>query len=337
MIVKTQIKVELSFHGELHYVTGVKIKRLTGYKGNSCVIYLPLRLWHVSNTRDYDAEEIKVWAGYNGNMNLLYIGYVTKIRMEGTLVCIESSDDLGMICDDMTTYFGYAKHDVRLSEIVSCYDLKNLSLEVLDDVLLGRVRFSALTGDVLRELSSTYGIRIFGRIEDEKNHYYMSLYNSPSSIKKLTPHILKCDLLKRSLVRSANVMLILSGLDKANNVKKVTLTEGAPPYRTIRRTIYGHSDNDELVKLGRGIIEMATSGLSTDGTSNEYGLNGSVTISGESDVQLYDIVEMPDGKYLRGGSYEVTSNIITIDGNGYRQKLQLGKDISKQEEERDDD
>ena len=46
---------------------------------------------------------------------------------------------------------------------------------------------------------------------------------------------------------------------------------------------------------------------------------------------------MPEGKFLRSGCYEVTGNTITIDKNGYRQKLTLGKDISKNIEEESDD
>ncbi len=305
---------------EFNYCVDVEIETSIESLTDTCRITLPRKFeWNMQQIALGNDPILKrkmpviVKAGYDGNLQTEFIGYVKEIK-SGVPVTIQCEDSMFLLKQSGTEVTkGYNK-STTLSEILGDILPAGIEFKAVD-VSLGMPRFNKLTpARVLEELKSRYGIYSYFRIIENRPILY-------SGLAYWTDHRGEAEFeFGRTIIDHSNlfykreedvrIRVKAIGINKNNSRDKIEV--GDPDGEL--RTVHYHDVDKATLKL-RAEQDLAR--------FKYTGYSGNFLTFGEPSVQKGDIASLVGNKYNPDGKYlirKVTKKIGVT--TGYKQTIE---------------
>lgn len=313
----SKIEITGDKHWELSFVTEVEITRDTEKLTDECKITIPKKVkW------DGEAEipvkrgdEVKVWLGYDDNLQLAFVGYVRDVGFK-TPVVLTCEDEMFKLKQMTATKKAYKSVTIEtlLKDQGITYDIK-----VMGEQNLGQYRVTADTVAALLGHLQQNGIRSFFRYEDGKPVLYCGVLferdSQPSQVFATGLNIISDQQLEQQ--KAENMRLCVKAVSLMPNNKKIKVEVGDADGE--KRTIHAYNKSESELKAW---AEQEVKRLKRDG------LKGSFTTFGYKLVDKLDAIGIKiDGE--KKGVYQVKKNVIKYGTGGFRQEITLGLRVSE--------
>lgn len=301
----------------LDKVTEVEITLDTEQLTDVCKIALPKKIrWDgESEIPVRRGDSVKVWLGYDDDLQLAFVGYVRDIGFK-TPVVITCEDEMFKLKQLKTEKKSYKDVDIEtlLKDQGITYKINVFGEQNLGQYWVTADTIAALLGH-LRE----NGIRSFFRQENGAPVLYCGVLferqESPTQVFSTGINIISDQSLEQQ--KAENIRLRVKAISLLPNNKKIKIDVGDADgeYRTL------HAYNKTESEL-RAWAEQEIKRLKRDG------LKGSLTTFGYRLVDKLTAVGIKiDGE--RKGVYQVKKNVIKYGTGGFRQEITLGARISE--------
>lgn len=307
-------KVEISGDRSwsLDFVTAVEIVRDTEKLTAEAKITLPKKLkWDgAAENPVRRGDSVRIYLGYNGNLQLAFVGYVRDVGFK-TPVVITCEDDMFRLKQMPAVKKAY--RSVNLETLLKDQGIA-YRLNILGEQSLGAYRVTADTVAALLGKLSQQGVRSFFRYENGEPVLYCGVLferdSTPSQVFKTGLNIISDQSLQQQ--KAENMRLRIKAVSLMPDNKKIRVEVGDADGE--HRTLHTYNKTENELKAW---AEQEVKRLKRDG------LTGSFTTFGASLVDCLDAIGLViDGK--KAGVYQVKKNLIKYGSSGYRQEITLG-------------
>ena len=316
-----RLSVKIEITGEktwqLPFATAVEIERDTDKLTADCKVTLPKKLkWDGESTvpvRRCDA--IKVWLGYDDNLQLAFQGFVRDVGFKTPCV-LTCEDDMFKLKQAKTQKKAYKS--VTIEQLLKDQQT-GYTVKVMGEQALGAYRVTADTVAALLGHLHENGIRSFFRYEDGTPVLYCGvLFERGATVSQVFStgiNIISDRSLEQQKAEDMRLRVKVVSLQADNKKKiKVEVGDADGEHRTLH--CYGKTEAE-----AKAWGEQEIKRLKRDG------LTGSLTTFGYKLVDLLDTVGVKiDGNKM--GTYQVKKNKIKFGTGGFRQELTLGQRVS---------
>ena len=316
-----RLSVKIEITGEktwqLPFATAVEIERDTDKLTADCKVTLPKKLkWDGESTvpvRRGDA--IKVWLGYDDNLQLAFQGFVRDVGFKTPCV-LTCEDDMFKLKQAKTQKKAYKS--VTIEQLLKDQQT-GYTVKVMGEQALGAYRVTADTVAALLGHLHENGIRSFFRYEDGTPLLYCGvLFERGATVSQVFStgiNIISDRSLEQQKAEDMRLRVKVVSLQADNKKKiKVEVGDADGEHRTLH--CYGKTEAE-----AKAWGEQEIKRLKRDG------LTGSLTTFGYKLVDLLDTVGVKiDGNKM--GTYQVKKNKIKFGTGGFRQELTLGQRVS---------
>lgn len=299
------------------FATSVEITRDTEQLTDTCTITLPKRMrWDGQASIPVNrGDRVKVWTGYDGNLELAFAGYVRDVGFK-TPAVLRCEDEMYMLKQKPCVKKAYKA--ATLEQLL--HDQGIQDFKVFGEQALGQFRVTQDTVASLLGRLKESGIRSFFRYEGGKAVLYCGVLFERGETRPSQVFITGVNLISDSSLeqRKADTMRIkVKAVSIMPDNKKIRVEAGDRDGET--RTLHTYNKNKkELEAWANQEIKR----LKRDG------LTGSFTTFGYRLLDKLDTVGLRiDG--VRMGVYQVKSNVIKFGTDGYRQEVTLGQIVGK--------
>lgn len=314
-MLKLSARIEIT--GEKKWVfekiTACEIVRDSDALTTTCKLTLPRKVkWQGATSNPIRrGDKISVWLGYNGKLQLAFMGYVLRKGFK-TPVEIFCEDEMFALKQTPCVKKSYRSVDIQtlLKDQNLPYDIK-----VLGEQNIGQYRVNFETvAEQLAHLKEN-NIRTFFRIESGKPVLYCGvLFDHGNEMRQVFAtgvNIISDSSLDEQRAEDMKIKLKVVSL-QPDNKKKIKVEVGDADGET--RTIHCYGKSEAEAKAW-GVQELER--LKRDG------LTGSFQTFGHVLLDILDVIGIKiDGE--RKGKYQVAKNTITYGSSGFRQDITLG-------------
>ena len=302
---------------QLDYVTEVEITRDTEKLTDTCKITLPKKLKWDGESRVplQRGDGVKVWLGYDDNLELAFVGYVREVGFKTPIVvdCEDEMYKLKQLPAQKKAYKNATLEQLLKDQNIGC------TIKVMGEQHLGQYRVTSDTvASMLGKLQQN-GIRSFFRYEDGKPVLYAGvLFETSATISQVFAtgiNIISDDSLEQQ--KADSMRLCIKAVSLMPNNKKIKVEVGDADGE--RRTIHTYNKKESELKAW---AEQEVRRLKRDG------LKGSLTTFGYKLADKLDAVGIKiDGTPM--GIYQIKKNVIKYSTGGYRQDITLGQRVAE--------
>ncbi len=307
------LKIEItgSRKWDIDFAHQVEVVRDMECLTDTCSITLPKRVkWDgESETPIKRGDGVKVWLGYDGQLELAFVGYVRDVGLK-TPVVITCEDEMYRL--KLTPAKPMAYRSVDLSTLLADQGLG--SAKVMGEQMLGAYRVTDATVASLLGRLSENGIRSFYMMEGGGSVLYSGVLfergTQPVQVFRTGLNIISDQNLTQQKAEAMRIKVKAVSLLPDNTKLKLELGDQDGELRTL------HTYNKQEAEL-RAWAEQELKRLKVDG------LTGSFTTFGFRLVDKLDNIGIIiDGQKM--GVYQVKKNVIKFGVSGYRQEITLG-------------
>ena len=307
------LKIEItgSRKWDIDFAHQVEVVRDMECLTDTCSITLPKRVkWDgESETPIKRGDGVKVWLGYDGQLELAFVGYVRDVGLK-TPVVITCEDEMYRL--KLTPAKPMAYRSVDLSTLLADQGLG--SAKVMGEQMLGAYRVTDATVASLLGRLSENGIRSFYMMEGGGSVLYSGVLfergTQPVQVFRTGLNIISDQNLTQQKAEAMRIKVKAVSLLPDNTKVKLELGDQDGELRTL------HTYNKQEAEL-RAWAEQELKRLKVDG------LTGSFTTFGFRLVDKLDNIGIIiDGQKM--GVYQVKKNVIKFGVSGYRQEITLG-------------
>ena len=299
-------------------ITSCEIERDADALTATCKLTLPRKVkWEGQTSNPIRrGDKIKVWLGYDDNLELAFVGYVLRKGFK-TPIEIFCEDEMFMLKQKPCVKKAYKSVDIQtlLSDQNLGYDIKALGEQSIGQY---RTNFETVA-ELLAHLKEN-SIRTFFRFEDGKPVLYCGvLFDHGTELRQVFEtgvNIISDSSLDEQKAEDVKIKLKVVSL-QPDNKKKIKVEVGDADGE--RRTLpcYGKTEA-EAKAWGEQELER----LKRDG------LTGSFQTFGHMLLDRLDIIGIKiDGE--RKGKYQIQKNTITYGSSGFRQDITLGPRVAE--------
>lgn len=301
----------------LDKVTEVEITRDTEKLTDECRLTLPKKIkWDgVAEIPVQRGDTVKVWLGYDDDLQLAFVGYVRDVGFK-TPVVITCEDEMFKLKQMPAQKKAYKSVTIEtlLKEQGITYGIK-----VMGEQSLGQYRVTADTVAALLGHLQENGIRSFFRYENGAPVLYSGVLfereSRPSQVFATGVNIISDQSLEQQ--KAENMRLHVKAVSLMPNNKKIRVEVGDADGE--RRTLHTYNKTESELKAW---AEQEMKRLKRDG------LTGSLTTFGYRLVDKLDAVGIKiDGE--KQGVYQVKKNVIKYGTGGFRQEITLGQRVAE--------
>lgn len=301
----------------LEKVTEVEITRDTEKLTDECRLTLPKKIkWDgAAEIPVQRGDVVKVWLGYDGDLQLAFVGYVRDVGFK-TPVVITCEDEMFKLKQIEAKKKAYKS--VNLETLLKEQGL-NYPLRVMGEQSLGQYRVTADTVASLLGHLQENGVRSFFRYEDGNPVLYCGVLferdSRPSQVFATGVNIIDDQSLEQQ--KAENMRLRIKAVSLMPNNKKIRVEVGDADgeHRTL------HTYNKQEAEL-KAWAQQEIKRLKRDG------LTGSFKTFGYRLADKLDAIGIKiDGE--KKGVYQVKKNIIKYGTGGFRQEITLGQRIGE--------
>lgn len=294
-------------------ITSCEIERDSEALTATCKLTLPRKVkWQGQSSNPIRrGDKIKVWLGYDDNLELAFVGYVLRKGFK-TPIEIFCEDEMFMLKQKPCVKKAYKAVDIQtlLNDQSLGYDIK-----VLGEQSIGQYRTNFETvAELLAHLKEN-SIRTFFRLEDGKPVLYCGvLFDHGTEMRQVFAtgvNIISDSSLDEQKAEDVKIKLKVVSL-QPDNKKKIKVEVGDDDGE--RRTLHCYGKTEAEAKAwGEQELER----LKRDG------LTGSFVTFGHMLLDRLDVIGIKiDGE--RKGKYQIQKNTITYGSSGFRQNITLG-------------
>lgn len=301
----------------LEKVTEVEITRDTEKLTDECRLTLPKKIkWDgAAEIPVQRGDVVKVWLGYDGDLQLAFVGYVRDVGFK-TPVVITCEDEMFKLKQIEAKKKAYKS--VNLETLLKEQGL-NYPLRVMGEQNLGQYRVTADTVASLLGHLQENGVRSFFRYEDGNPVLYCGVLferdSRPSQVFATGVNIIDDQSLEQQ--KAENMRLRIKAVSLMPNNKKIRVEVGDADgeHRTL------HTYNKQEAEL-KAWAQQEIKRLKRDG------LTGSFKAFGYRLADKLDTIGIKiDGE--KKGVYQVKKNIIKYGTGGFRQEITLGQRVGE--------
>lgn len=301
----------------LEKVTEVEITRDTEKLTDECRLTLPKKIkWDgAAEIPVQRGDVVKVWLGYDGDLQLAFVGYVRDVGFK-TPVVITCEDEMFKLKQIEAKKKAYKS--VNLETLLKEQGL-NYPLRVMGEQNLGQYRVTADTVASLLGHLQENGVRSFFRYEDGNPVLYCGVLferdSRPSQVFATGVNIIDDQSLEQQ--KAENMRLRIKAVSLMPNNKKIRVEVGDADgeHRTL------HTYNKQEAEL-KAWAQQEIKRLKRDG------LTGSFKTFGYRLVDKLDAIGIKiDGE--KKGVYQVKKNIIKYGTGGFRQEITLDQRVGE--------
>lgn len=299
-------------------ISACEIERDMDALTTTCKLTLPRKVkWEGQTSNPIRrGDKIKVWLGYDGELELAFVGYVLRKGFK-TPIEIFCEDEMFMLKQKPCVKKAY-----RTADIQTILNDQNLgySIKVMGEQSIGQYRTNFETvAELLAHLKEN-SIRTFFRIEDGTPVLYCGvLFDHGTELRQVFEtgvNIISDSSLDEQKAEDVKIKLKVVSLQPDNKKKiKVEVGDDAGERRTLH--CYGKTEAE-----ARAWGEQELERLKRDG------LTGSFETFGHMLLDCLDIIGIKiDGE--RKGKYQIQKNTITYGTSGFRQNITLGPRVAE--------
>lgn len=312
-----KIEIEGAKKWTLDRVTEVEISRDTERLTDECRMTLPKKIrWDDESEIPVGrGDGVKVWLGYDDDLQLAFVGYVRDVGFK-TPVVIVCEDEMFRLKQMAAQKKAYRSVDIEtlLKDQGLTY-----ALNVMGEQNLGQYRVTADTVASLLGHLQENGVRSFFRYEDGSPVLYCGVLferdSRPSQVFATGVNIIDDRNLEQQKAENMRLRIKAISLMPDNRKIRVEVGDADGEHRTL------HTYNKQEAEL-KAWAEQEVARLKRDG------LAGSFTTFGYRLVDKLDAIGLKiDGE--RKGIYQVRKNIIRYGTGGFRQEITLGERIAQ--------
>lgn len=301
----------------LEKVTEVEITRDTEKLTDECRLTLPKKIkWDgAAEIPVQRGDGVKVWLGYDGDLQLAFVGYVRDVGFK-TPVVITCEDEMFKLKQMQAQKKAYKS--VNLETLLKEQGL-NYPLRVMGEQNLGQYRVTADTVASLLGHLQENGVRSFFRYEDGNPVLYCGVLfereSRPMQVFATGVNIIDDQSLEQQKAENMRLRIKAVSLMPNNKKIRVELGDADGEHRTL------HTYNKQEAEL-KAWAQQEIKRLKRDG------LTGSFKTFGYSLVDKLDAIGIKiDGE--KKGVYQVKKNIIKYGTGGFRQEITLGQRVGE--------
>lgn len=306
----------------MRHVESVEITGDGETLGDTCVVKLPRKAkWgnYGEEVPIRRGDQVRVYLGYNGVMELRFIGYVRDVSAK-TPIVITCEDEMFTLRRKSAKRKVY--NNCTLKELLDD-QLEGMNIARYKDannseqkVVLGDVRIEATTvAGVLNELKENFGITSYFAIVNEAPVLFsFAIFpdlRRNAGVFKEGKNIIENSLEYR---RSDDVQIKIRGISIQEDNSRIEYAEGEGSERIIYR--YNLSMEELKVAVKNELKREKWNGLS-----------GDFTTFGKPRVEKMDVVDIECSGAK--GRYQVKGVNISFGSNGYRQKIELKRRVTE--------
>lgn len=302
---------------QLNKVTEVEINLDTEQLTDTCKITLPKRIkWDgVADTPVRRGDAVKVWLGYDDDLQLAFTGYIRDVGFK-TPVVLTCEDEMFKLKQQTTVKKAYKS--VSIETLLKDQGL-SYKLNVMGEQSLGQYRVTADTVASLLGHLHENGIRSFFRYENGEPVLYCGVLfergGNPTQVFATGVNIISDQNLEQQ--QSENIRLRVKAISLLPNNKKIKVEVGDADGE--HRTLHTYNKTESELKAW---AEQEIKRLKRNG------LKGSFTTFGAKLVDKLTAIGIKiDG--VKKGVYQVQKNVIKYGTGGFRQEITLGFKISE--------
>lgn len=259
-------------------------------------------------------DRVTIELGYDGQLSEEFSGYISKGVSADIPIKIECQDEMWKL---KQLPVNYVAKGVTLKSLLKAI-CKGYTIDALDSVALGTVRFSKTTvAAVLEKLSKDWKINTFMDGKTIVSGDVYGHYTSTSPIKyNLERTVVNNDL---NYKQKDDVTLKLTAESILVNGRKLSVVLGQDGGDQMHLTYYNITAKAELEKKAKTDYEKAIAG----------GFDGTITAFGTPRCQIGWKVQLVSTIYPdRNGIYYVEAVSKDWNEQGFRQKINLGAKVS---------
>ena len=312
-----KIEIDGAKRWTLENVTEVEITLDMEQLTDTCKITLPKRLkWDgEADVPVRRGDRVKVWLGYNDDLQLAFTGYIRDVGFK-TPIVLTCEDEMFKLKQMPTVKKAYK--NVTIEELLKDQGL-TYPINVMGEQSLGQYRVTADTVASLLGHLKENGIRSFFRYENGEPVLYCGVLfekdDSPTQIFATGMNIISDQSLEQQ--QAENIRLRIKALSLMPNNKKIKVEVGDADGE--HRTLHTYNKTESELKAW---AEQEIKRLKRDG------LKGSFTTFGAKIVDKLTAIGIKiDGE--KKGVYQVSKNVIKYGTSGYRQEITLGPRIGE--------
>ncbi len=302
---------------QLDKVTEVEITLDTEQLTDTCKITLPKKIkWDgASEIPVQRGDAVKVWLGYDDDLQLAFSGYVRDVGFK-TPIVLTCEDEMFKLKQQPAEKKAYKS--VTLETLLKDQGI-SYKINVMGEQSLGQYRVSADTVAALLGHLKENGIRSFFRMEDGAPVLYCGVLfekqESPTQVFATGVNIISDQSLEQQ--KADNIRLRIKAISLMPDNKKIKVDVGDADGE--RRTLHTYNKTESELKAW---AEQEIKRLKRDG------LTGSFTTFGYKLVDKLTAIGIKiDGE--KKGIYQVKKNVIKYGTGGFRQEITLGARIAE--------
>ncbi len=312
-------KIEISGtkHWELDVVTEVEITLDTEQLTDTCKLTLPKRLkWDGEREMPVRrGDGVKVWLGYDGELQLAFTGYVRDVGFK-TPIVLTCEDEMMKLKQQPAVKKAYKS--VTIEALLKDQGI-SYKLNVMGEQSLGQYRVTADTVASLLGHLKENGIRSFFRYENGEPVLYCGVLfdkdDKATQVFATGVNIISDESLEQQ--KAENIRLRVKAISLMPNNKKIKIEVGDADGE--HRTLHTYNKTESELKAW---AEQEIKRLKRDG------LKGSFTTFGAKLVDKLTAIGIKiDGE--KQGVYQVSKNVIKYGTGGFRQEITLGARIGE--------
>lgn len=312
-----KIEIDGAKRWTLENVTEVEITLDMEQLTDTCKITLPKRLkWDgEADVPVRRGDRVKVWLGYNDDLQLAFTGYIRDVGFK-TPIVLTCEDEMFKLKQMPTVKKAYK--NVTIEELLKDQGL-TYPINVMGEQSLGQYRVTADTVASLLGHLKENGIRSFFRYENGEPVLYCGVLfekdDSPTQVFATGMNIISDQSLEQQ--QAENIRLRIKAISLMPNNKKIKVEVGDADGE--HRTLHTYNKTESELKAW---AEQEIKRLKRDG------LKGSFTTFGAKIVDKLTAIGIKiDGE--KKGVYQVSKNVIKYGTSGYRQEITLGPRIGE--------
>ena len=301
----------------LDKVTEVEITLDTEQLTDTCKITLPKRIkWDgVADTPVCRGDAVKVWLGYDDDLQLAFTGYIRDVGFK-TPVVLTCEDEMFKLKQQATVKKAYKS--VSIETLLKDQGI-SYKLNVMGEQSLGQYRVTADTVASLLGHLHENGIRSFFRYENGEPVLYCGVLfereESRTQVFATGVNIISDQSLEQQ--QAENIRLRVKAISLMPNNKKIKVEVGDADGE--HRTLHTYNKTESELKAW---AEQEIKRLKRDG------LKGCFTTFGAKLVDKLTAIGIKiDGE--KKGVYQVKKNVIKYGTSGFRQEITLGARIAE--------
>lgn len=298
-------------------VSSIEITRDIDTLTDTCVLKLPKKIvWQGERTVPLKrGDEIKVFLGYDGKLQLAFQGYITFLGLKSPLT-LNCEDYLFQLKQQETRKLTYKS--ATLDQILKDQNL-GIPYKVFGEQNIGQYRVTADTvSGLLGNLKDTAGVRSFIRLEEGPVLYCGVLFdpeNIHTHVFATGVNIISDTELKEQNGEEFKIKVRAVSLLPDNRKIEVEVGDEEGELRTINAY---NKQEGELKAWAEQELKLF----------KKDGLTGSFTTFGGELVDKLDPIQIRIDGELRG-TYQLQKNDIKYSPEGFRQEITIGARIAE--------